>query len=95
MRRQVLGSCVAALALATTAFAQRFEVFGDYTHMRYNPTITGLNSRSLNGGGGGALLNFAKILGLKADFQGYVSTQTVVQVTAPIYSQRNHPDRDL
>ena len=76
--------CVAALAFATTALAQRFEVFGDYTYLRYNPTITGLNTRSLNGGGGGAQLNFAKILGLKADFQGYMSTQTVVNVTSPI-----------
>ena len=84
MRSQISGICVAALALATTAFGQRFEVFGDYTHLRYNPTITGLNSRSLNGGGGGAQLNFAKIFGLKADFQGYMSTQTEVDVTAPI-----------
>ncbi len=84
MRNQVSGICLVALALTTSAFAQRFEVFGDYTYFRYNPTITGLNSRALNGGGGGAQLNFAKIFGLKADFQGYMSTQTVVDVTAPI-----------
>ena len=84
MRSCVLGTCLATLALATTAFAQRFEVFGDYTYFRYNPTITGLNTRSLNGGGGGAQLNFAKIFALKADFQGYMSTQTVVEVTSPI-----------
>src|SRR5215469_4665986 len=82
--RRVSGICFAAVALATTAFGQRFELFGDYTYLRYNPTITGLNTRSLNGGGGGAQLNFAKIFGLKADFQGYGSTQTVVDVTAPI-----------
>jgi len=84
MKSRILGTCLATLALATTAFAQRFEVFGDYTYLRYNPTITGLNTRSLNGGGGGAQLNFLKIFGLKGDFQGYMSTQTTVQVTSPI-----------
>ena len=88
MRSRVLGLCLSTLALATTAFGQRFEVFGDYTYMRYNPTITGLNSRALNGGGGGAQLNFAKIFGLKADFQGYMSTQTVVEVTSPIATSK-------
>jgi hypothetical protein len=80
----MLKICVATLTLATGAFAQRFEVFGDYTYLRYNPTITGLNTRSLSGGGGGAQINFLKILGLKGDFQGYMSTQTVVDVTSPI-----------
>jgi hypothetical protein len=84
MKTLVLKICVATLALTSGAFAQRLEVFGDYTHLRYNPTITGLNSRSLNGGGGGLQLNFLKILALKGDFQGYMSTQTVVDVTAPI-----------
>src|SRR3954453_10816558 len=73
-----------AFAIAPAAFAQRFEAFGDYTYLRYNPTITGLNTRSLNGGGGGVQLNFLKFLALKGDFQGYMSTQTVVNVTAPI-----------
>jgi len=76
--------CFAALALASTAFAQRFEAFGDYTYMQYNPTINGLNSRALNGGGGGAQINFAKIFGLKGELQGYMSTQTEVTVTSAI-----------
>ena len=84
MRTRVWVICVASLAFATTAFAQRFELYGDYSFIQYNPTITGLNSRALHGGGGGAQLNFFKIFGLKADFQGYMSTQTEVNVTAPI-----------
>src|SRR5947208_1574163 len=84
MKIRVLGRSVAALALATSAFGQRFEVFGDYTYLRYKPTITGLNTRALNGGGGGDQITFLKILALKGDFQGYMSTQTVVDVTAPI-----------
>ncbi len=76
--------CLGALALASTAFAQRFEVFGDYSYLQYNPTITGLNSRALNGGGAGVQVNFAKIFGIKGEVQGYMSTQTEVNVTSPI-----------
>ncbi|MEO8592936.1 MAG: hypothetical protein ABI759_06430 [Candidatus Solibacter sp.] len=84
MRNRLLTICIATFALATGAFAQRFEAFGDYSYLRYNPTINGLNTRSLNGGGGGVQLNFLKFLALKGDFQGYMSTQTEVNVTSPI-----------
>jgi hypothetical protein len=63
------------LLCGTLTFAQdRFEVFGEYSYLRFNPTLSGLNSRSFNGGGGGAQLNFAKIFGIKAEFMGYGST---------------------
>src|SRR6185436_20617864 len=78
------GICLLTLALATVAFAQRFEIFGDYTYMQFNPTITGLNSRALNGGGGGAQWNIIPAFGIKAEFQGYMSTETTVDVKSPI-----------
>jgi hypothetical protein len=63
------------LLIGTHAFAQdRFEVYGEYSYLRFNPTVFGLNSRSFNGGGGGATWYFAKILGVKGDFMGYGST---------------------
>jgi hypothetical protein len=63
------------LLIGTAAFAQdRIEVFGEYSYLRFSPTITGLSSRSFNGGGGGAQLNFLKIFAIKADFMGYGST---------------------
>jgi hypothetical protein len=77
-------SVCAVLVLAPAAFAQRFEVYGDYTYMQYNPTVTGLQSRALNGGGGGAEVNFGKYFGIKGDFQGYMSTQWTQNVTSPI-----------
>ena len=88
MRKQLFIICSTSVLFATTAFAQRAEVFGDYTYMQYNPTITGLQSRALHGGGGGAQLNFAKIFGLKAELQGYMSTQVSVDVTSPISTPR-------
>ncbi len=63
------------LLFGTTAFAQdRVEVFGEYSYLRFNPTLTGLNTRSFNGGGGGVSLNFLKIFAVKGEFMGYGST---------------------
>jgi hypothetical protein len=72
-------AAVAVLAIilltGAGAFAQdKFEVYGEYSYLRFNPTIFGLNSRSFNGGGGGATWYFAKILGVKGDLMGYGST---------------------
>lgn len=69
---------------STIAFAQKAELFGNYTYMQFNPTINGLNSRALNGAGGGAQYNIKPIFGIKAEFQGYMSTETTVNVTSPI-----------
>ena len=65
-------------------FAQRAEVFGDYSYMQFNPTITGFQSRAYNGGGGGIQFNVGKFFGVKGDFQGYGSTDWTVNVTSPI-----------
>jgi hypothetical protein len=83
-KRRLLNVCFAFMACVATAFAQRAEVFGDYTFMQFNPTITGVQSRALNGGGGGGQLNFAKIFGIKGEFQQYMSTEVTLNVTSPI-----------
>ena len=69
--------------MGLSAFAQRAEVYGDYTYMQYNPTITGLQSRALNGGCG-VQFNLGPVFGIKGDFQGYMSTRWTVNVTSPI-----------
>ena len=84
MRRYLLGIWFASTLFAGAAFAQRFEVSGDYSYFRYNPTIGGVPSRNWNGGGGSVKLNFLKFLGIKGDFQGYGSSQLVWNVTAPL-----------
>ena len=67
---------LASLAFVTAAFAQeeKWDVSGDYSYLRFNPTLQGFNSRSFNGGGGSAQYNVSKWLGVKGDFQGYAST---------------------
>lgn len=73
------------LLFGTRAFAQdRFELYGDYSYLRFNPTIFGLNSRSFNGGGGGATLYFLHIFGLKADFMGYANTTFTRTFSSPV-----------
>ena len=84
MRISYLFIVSAAMMLNSSAFAQRFEVSGDYSYFHYNPTITGFQSRSFNGGGAGAALNFAKLFAIKGDFQGYGSTDWTFTTQAPI-----------
>jgi hypothetical protein len=63
------------LVFGSTLIAQdRIELFGAYSYLRFSPTITGVGARSFNGGGGGAQLNFLKILAIKGEFMGYGST---------------------
>src|ERR1700761_2705759 len=71
-------------AAALSAQGERFNVYGDYSYIQFNTTISGLQSRAFNGGGGGVQLNFAKILGIRADFQGYGSTQWTLTASSPI-----------
>jgi hypothetical protein len=62
------------LVVGVPAFAQRADIFGEYSYLHFSPTIGGAESTSFNGGGGGADLYFLKIFGIKADFMGYADT---------------------
>ncbi|MEO8369285.1 MAG: hypothetical protein ABI806_08800 [Candidatus Solibacter sp.] len=61
--------CVGHVDVCNDGF--RSKLFGNYTYMQFNPTINGLNSRALNGGGGGAQWNIKPMFGIKAELQGY------------------------
>ena len=64
--------------LGLAAWAQEFpiaEVTVDYTYARSNPSNKYSQPGSLNGGGGSYTLNLNQYLGIKADLQGYGSTQ--------------------
>ena len=79
---------ITAALFTVSAFAQKFEAYGDYSYMQFNPTITGVNSYAFIGGGGGVQWNPVKFLGIKADFQGYGSKQVTYNVTSPIGTSR-------
>jgi len=80
---------LAALLLSgTVAFAQeetqRVELFGEYSYLRFNPTLPHLNNRSFNGGGGGATFNITRNIGIKGELMGYGSTSFTTTFGAPI-----------
>jgi hypothetical protein len=76
--------CGIVLLLGTAAFPQMFEVYGEYSYLRFNPTLSGLNNRSFNGGGGGATFYFAKFLGIKGEVMGYGSTTWTTTFASPV-----------
>ena len=78
---------LAAITFTAMAFAQdtpRWEVSGDYSYMQFNPTLSGLQSRAFNGGGGGIQYNFGRFFAVKGDFQGYGSTHVTFTTTGPV-----------
>ena len=90
MKMRELTFVAIPILLAASAFAQeeKWDISADYSYLRFNPTITGVNTRSFNGGGGAIQFNFSKLLGIKADLQGYGSTSWTKTVTAPIVTPR-------
>ena len=87
MRTKNLVLIFSTMIFAAIGFAQdaaKFEVFGDYSYMQFNPTLTGLQSRAFNGGGAGFQVNFGRAFGFKGDFQGYGSTQWTFTTTGPV-----------
>ena len=90
--QKILGFLTLTAALAASAFAQdvpRWEVYGDYSYVQFNPSVTGLQSRAFNGGGAGVQVNFAKYFGIKGDFQGYGSTKWTDTFSGPTVTPHN------
>jgi hypothetical protein len=84
MRVQNVALIGLVVGLTSPVFAQRAEVFGYYSYMQYNSTVSGFQSRAFNGGGGGVQLNLTNMLGIKGEFTGYGSTQWTQEVTSPV-----------
>ena len=87
LRRIALTCAPLLLVTATAAMAQsdeKFDIYGDYSYIQFNPSLTGLQSRAFNGGGGGVQYNFLPFLGIRADLQGYGSTSWTLNYSAPV-----------
>jgi hypothetical protein len=66
----------AVLLVGLTARSQDFlraEVAADYSYARFYPVARGMQSLSLNGGGGALVVNVTNYFGIKMDLQGYGS----------------------
>jgi opacity protein-like surface antigen len=66
---------VGVTLLAKTAFSQeepsKVDFYGVYSYLRFNPTLPGVQSHNLNGGGGGATFFLGKYFGVKGELMGY------------------------
>ena len=75
MTRMLLAGLV--LLFGSIAFGQddpKVEVSVNYSYMRFVPQNNNIiQSFSLNGGGGGATFFLTKMIGIKAEFEGYGS----------------------
>jgi len=70
---------LAALACLLTASAlaqesDRVEITGEYSYLRFNPTLPAINNRNLNGGGGDFSFFLTRALAFKAEAIYYGST---------------------
>jgi hypothetical protein len=78
----------AVVVFASNVFAQdntpKVELLGDYSYMQFNPSLTGLQSRAFNGGGGSVQFNINNFLAIKGDLQGYGSTSWTTTLSSPI-----------
>jgi len=76
--KRILLFVALAFFLTGVACAQenpRFEVTADYSYFRVNPSLPSVwSTQNLNGGGGDVSFFFSNHFGVKADLQGYNST---------------------
>jgi hypothetical protein len=72
MKSWILLGLVACLC-AIPAFSQNLEVTGDYSYLRFSPTLGNLNTQNFNGGGFDASFLFRGRFGIKADLQFYAN----------------------
>jgi hypothetical protein len=80
--RSIILFGIALLMYGTAAFAQddppKVEIYGEYSYLRFNPSLSYLRNRSFNGGGGGVTYFFNNYLGIKGEFMGYGSTNFTI-----------------
>jgi hypothetical protein len=77
MKVKCMWLAVLACLLAGSALAQegdRVEITGEYSYLRFNPTLPALQNRNLNGGGADLSFFLTRALAFKAEFLYYGST---------------------
>jgi hypothetical protein len=77
-----------SLLFTTAAFSQveasKIEVTGEYSFLRFSPSLPGLSSSNFNGGGGGIAWFFSRYLGVKSEFIGYAKDTWTATFQTPL-----------
>jgi opacity protein-like surface antigen len=93
----LLGALLGVLTLVTSipaaaqATAPKVELTGEYSYLRFNPTLPGIHNRNFNGGGADASFFFKPSIGIKADVQFYGSTNFNATFPATVTSAGKIP----
>jgi hypothetical protein len=70
-------------AVAQTTEAPKAEITGEYSYLRFNPTLPQLNNRNFNGGGVDLSYFFLPMVGFKAELLFYGSTNFTTIFSTP------------
>jgi opacity protein-like surface antigen len=79
---------VAISAVAQTTEAPKAEITGEYSYVRFNPTLPGLNNRNFNGGGVDLSYFFRPMVGFKAELLFYGSTTFTTTVATNLATSK-------
>jgi opacity protein-like surface antigen len=82
MKRTRVVTLLLSLLISITAFAQKAEVAIDYSLLVFYPAKNLTGARNFYGGGGSLVYNFRRHLGLKSEFEGYLSSTAKFTVAA-------------
>jgi hypothetical protein len=80
----VMGSLLFTGAAFSQVETSKVEVYGEYSFLRFNPSLTGLSNRDFNGGGAGVTWFFSRYFGVKGEFIGYASDTWKVTFQTPL-----------
>jgi len=81
MKPARLAILILTVMMCATAFAQKEEVSVDYSYFAFYPAKSLAKVANLYGGGGAFVYNFSRHLGIKSEFEGYLSK--TAQFTLP------------
>jgi len=81
MRCTRIAILLVTVLMGVTAFAQKEEVAVDYSMFVFYPAKGLAKCRNLYGGGGAFVYNFTRHIGVKSEFEGYLSS--TAQFTLP------------
>ncbi len=83
----VLTACAWVLP-AVAQESPKVELTGEYSYLRFNPTLPAINNRNLNGGGADLSFFLSRNFAAKAEFEFYGSTDYTTTFATPVVTSQ-------